>query len=93
MATEAQQLVEFGLVVEEGAEVLRGALGCVRSVLSNIHQHPDNEKLRRIRINHPAIRVSAHLTTLLLHCCCALLLRLYIYARWLCYMLLCCRHV
>ena len=55
---EAQQLKEFGLVVESGTEALGVALNCVRGILSNIISHPDDEKLRRIRINHPVIRVS-----------------------------------
>lgn len=57
MANEAQQLVEFGMVVESGVDQLRVALGCLRSVLGNVQQHPDDEKLRRIRVNHPVIKV------------------------------------
>ena len=52
---EAAQLQEFGMVVE--AEGLREALVCVRNIVQNIIRHPDNDLLRRIRLNHPAIKV------------------------------------
>jgi hypothetical protein len=54
---EKQQEREFGMILEPRAEQLTTALQCVRSILGNISLHPDNEKLRRIRINHPAIKV------------------------------------
>lgn len=54
---ERHQEQEFGMVLEPRAEQLEVALGCVRSILGNIALHPDDEKLRRIRINHPAIKV------------------------------------
>mmetsp|Transcript_20482 Transcript_20482/g.38049 ORF Transcript_20482/g.38049 Transcript_20482/m.38049 type:complete len:231 (-) Transcript_20482:212-904(-) len=53
---ERQQEQEFGMVLEPRAQQLAAALGCVRSILGNITLHPDDEKLRRIRINHPAIK-------------------------------------
>ena len=54
---ERQQEQEFGMVLEPRAEQLAAALGCVKSILGNIALHPDDEKLRRIRINHPIIKV------------------------------------
>lgn len=65
---EARQQEQWGMVVEGKEALLAGALGCVKRVLGNIALHPDDEKLRRIRVNHPAIRVSVKILSLALSC-------------------------
>lgn len=51
---EAEQMEQYGLLVE--ANGFQGAVEIVQKVLTNIIAHPDDEMLRKIRVNHPAIR-------------------------------------
>lgn len=53
---EIQQIKEYGMAIECEAEALQMALTCVKSIMTNIISHPDDDKLRRIRINHPIIK-------------------------------------
>ena len=55
---EQQQVSEFGMIIETADEAMAVAFKCLKGILGNISSHPDDEKLRRIRINHPAIKVS-----------------------------------